>query len=439
MKLFKINISIILLMLTITNSFAQAVVKRTQSEFSVNQNIVVEIESRYTNVEVELTDDDLVTIDAIMQVEGLPEKDVDAYFEKWDFKASMSNNKVSISSFLTDNSDVRLKKSGYYKGYFFDKEKLNIVNSDLENLDENSETNKEAFDLEVYIEKGNAYLEEWERENNENIGRRWYNKTKEERIQLRKLKKEALPKLDNQATVVNKAALKNKSKLPSTNIRALSKRAVINKTLKIKIPRKAKLHIKARYGKLVFSEGITGLNAELSYVLLQASEISGNETLIKGSYSNFEIDKWNNGNLDVVFSGFVLIKEVKNMDLTSNASTVSIDNVTKRIDAKGNFKMLSVDMSSEIEHVNINVEDSKKVWLKLPKAAYNLQYEGVNSKLIHPKKFSLMTIKGNPDKQVIQNTPLKANKRVVKIKALYSVMQIYDIPWENLKIKSLQE
>ena len=453
MKLFKRNIFLILgLVVTITNAYGQVISKSKQLEYQVDQNVSIDLDSKYTNVEFELTDKDVVIVEALLEVEGLFQKEVEAYFNEWNFNSEKSENKIVISSFSNNNTDIDLKKHGYYEGYFLNTEQLNTTKIEIEalkkdmessTLNHNKNYNEESksqgdFDYDTYIEKGNTYIEQWENENNEKVGRRFYNKTKEERILLRKPKKEALPNLDSQPEIVNKATLKGKSKLPSTNVRALStKRAIVQKTLKIKVPRNAILRINVRHGKVVFSEEIKNLEADLYYVLFQANKINGINTSIKGSYSNFEIEQWNNGKLDVVFSDFVLINEVKNMNITSNASTVSIDNITESIDVKGNFKMLSVAVSSKVNYINIDVEDSKKVWVKLPDSIYNLQYEGIESKLIHPEKFSLKTLENNPRKQIINNSPLKNNVPFVKIKSLSSVMQIYDIPWENLRIKSL--
>lgn len=444
MKLFKIYIGVFLLVVALTNSYAQVVTKTQQHEFSVSEGVVVDITSKYTNLEFEFTDDDAVTVEAIMQVEGLTEGEVEAYFKNWNFKANKFGNKVEITSVLQDDQGVGFKKNGYYQGYFLDADELMSAQPEQTNIKVNSESSSTQkkqgeFDFDAYIEKGDAYLEQWERENNEKIGKRWYNKTKEERIKLRQPKKEVLVELDNKQMIVDKIELKKKNKLPSVNVRDLSKRAIINKTLKIKIPRNAKLSINARHGKVVFTETIKNLKAQLSYMLFNASKITGEKTSIHGLYSNFEIDNWDEGALDVMFSDYTLIKEVKQMILTSNASTVSIDNVSQRIDAKGNFKMLSIDTSEEVKTVNVNVEDSKKVWLKLPKKAYNLRYEGVNSKLIHPEKFVLKSNSANPRKQTIESNLLKNNECIVTITSLSSTMQIYDIPWEDLKIKSLKE
>lgn len=433
MKLFRINISIFIIVLSLTSSYSQVITKRQQQEFVITEDLLLDITSKYTNLEFELTSDQVLSLEAILEVEGLTENDVESHFRNWDFKAKKSGNKVVINSVV--QNDTNYKKSGYYEGYFVDTDDLSHLLPERNNRQSKSTSPSTSqkqgeFDYDTYIEQGNAYLQQWEKENNEKIGKRWYDKNREERINMRQAKKESLPNLDNKPTI------KNKKVLPSTNVRDLSKRAIINKTLKIKIPRNAKLNIKARHGMIVFNGDINNLKAELSYVLLKANNISGAETSIKGSYTNFEIDYWKNGNLDILFSDYTLIKEVKNLTLKSTDSTVSIDKVTESIDARGNFKMLSVDTSPEIKYINLDIEDSKEVWLKLPKTKYNLTYEGVNSKLIHPEKFNVQTDKNNSGKQVIESKPLKNNECIVNIKSLYSSMQIYDIPWEDLKVKN---
>lgn len=460
MKLLKTNNYVFFLLgiaLTITNSYGQILTKTKQLEFSVKDGVAIELNSKYTNIELELTDNNTVTIEAVMDIEGLSQKEVDAYFKKWNFKANKQNNKVVISSILVDKSGSNLDKHGYYQGYFLDNTQLETIKTEIEifkNVSSNAnrkkevkhsnkklKENSETFDYDAYIEEGNAYLVKWQKENNEPIGKRWFNKTKEERKSMWKPKKNKQPTKETIESLSSKNNLKatvKKSKLPNKNVRFLSKRAIVNKTLKIKIPRHAHLNIIVRHGKVIISDEITNLNADLSYVLLQANKISGTNTSIKGAYTNFEINHWETGRLDVTFSDFVLIKEATSLNITSNASIVSIDTITEHITAKGNFKMLSVDLSSNIKHANIDIEDSKQVWIKLPNNPFNISYEGINSKLIHPKKFSLKTAQSNSSKQLLENMPLKNKERFIKIKALSSVMQIYDIPWEDLKIKSLE-
>ena len=456
MKLYKINSFALFLLgmaFTLSNSFGQVLTKTKKLEFSVISNATIELHSKYTNIEFELTDNNTVTIEAVMDIEGLSQKEAAAYFKKWELKANKKNNKLIISSILRNSTGTSLDKRGYYNGYFINGVQLDAIKLEKKvslnkaNTGKSLKENTKKFDYAAYIEQGDNYLLKWQKKHNEKIGKRWFNKTKEERILLQKAVKDDKPQKGKKTTAKARKSINSKEKLKArlkknmlskANVRSLPKRAIVNKTLKIKIPRHAYLNITVRHGKVIISDDIVNLKANLNYVLLQANTISGKNTFIKGAYTNFEINNWKAGRLDISFSDFALIKKVESITITSNASLVSIDNVTGNISAKGNFKMLGVDLSSTITYAKIDVEDSKKVWLKLPNSSYNLRYEGVDSKLIHPKKFSLKTVKNNSSKQLLENLPLKNNARFVKIKALASVLQIYDISWDDLEIKSLE-
>ena len=456
MKLYSIKNPLYFLLgivFTITQSYGQVLTKTQQHKFSVKKDVVIALNSTYTNIEFELTDNNTVMIEAVMDIEGLSKTEANAYFKKWAFKASKKQNKLVISSFLDHKTNTNLDKHGYYNGYFIDGVQRDAITLDKKGVSKTKETNftvksskknAKVFDYKAYIEEGDRYLIKFQKENNEPVGKRWFNKTKKERILLQKSVKKKQPNnpiKGAKQSIKSKEGLKaklKKSKLSKANVRSLPKRAIITKTLKIKIPRHAQLTINVRHGKVIFSDDITNLKADLSYVLLEANKISGTRTSIKGAYTNLEVNQWKAGNLDITFSDFVLIKEVASIDITANASLVSIDNITESINATGNFKMLSVELSSEIKQANIDVEDSKVVWIKLPNSPYNLRYEGMDSKLIHPKKFSLKPAKNNSSKQILEHMPHKSNTRFIKIKALSSVMQIYDILWDDLKIKSLK-
>ena len=453
MKQFKTYISIILIFgISVSICFGQKNTIKKQLQFDVSKNTTIELNSSYTNIEFELTDGNSVIIDALMNIEGLTKKDSDKYFKNWNIKAYKEHNKLIINSTLNNKNTTNLNKNGYYNGYFIDKNQLNLIKSEIKNYSQNTklvkktsnstQLNKSVFDYDAYIKEGNNYLIKWQKENNETIGKRWFNKTKKERIALQKARKpntERLAVKKQQTTVNPKQNLKVKIKKNTqlkVNVRALSNRAIINKTLRIKIPKQALLSIKVRHGKVTFSNEIKNLKADLSYVLLNAKNITGSKTYIKSAYSNFEIEKWQSGKLEAAFSDFVLIKEVKNMDVVSNFSTVSIDKVTNYLNAKGSFKMLSVDFSNSFKHAIVNVVDSKKVWLKIPKNEFNLSYSGKDSKLLYPEKYELKSIKDN--EKLIQYFPNKNNKKTIEIKSLSSIMQIYDIDWNNLKVKSLE-
>lgn len=438
MKLFKKHINAILFVLIIgvNTSQGQTYNHTKHQRIAVENYTTIKLDTKYTNIQFEATEENVVIIDAIMSVKGLSKKEADNYFKKWFINTSKKGNTLNIYSSLNSQAN-NINRNGFYNGYFIKETKMDEIKSDIENIKRIYSTkDNTVFDFDLYIKDGDSYLYKWQKENNEPIGKRWFNKTKEERIQLQKSRK---PKKQKKA-IKPKEELKSKHRKvakPISNIRALSSRAIINKTLKIKVPKTVYLNIKARHGKITFSHEVKDLVADLNNVLLTAKMISGSKTKIKGFYMNLEVDEWNSGDLDVKFSEYILIKKAKNINILSEASVVSIDKITNSLNAKGNFKMLSVDLTSSVTNAKISVEDSKQVWIKLPTTKYNLSYTGTNTKLIHPKKFNLMSSKNNQSKQFLKVSPLKNFEKIIEINAVSSIMQIYDVPWENLKIKSL--
>ncbi len=450
--------------LAISGTYAQKLTKSAKQEFMVKAGTVIVLNSKYTNIEFELTDQDKVLVEAVMEIQGASKEELNDYFGKWDFKANRQNNTIHINSVLKSDLSSSMNKNGYYQGYFLDKDQHESIQSDIKNKkkkghslkeknqDSNSNYNEQdySFNNEAYIEKGDAYLNKWEQETGNNAAPRWKNKSKQERIALiEKIKanksnsnsnKKIIPPVLVKENIKTKLKLKvkpEKTVLPEVNVRVFSeKRIAINKTLKIKIPKYAQLQIEVRHGKITFKSSITNLKANLSHVLLEAGTIDGSKTSIKAAYTNFEIETWKSGYLETNFSEFTLIKQVEDMKLISNTSTVAIDLVSKNFEAKGNFKLLDIEIASTIKEVLIDVEDSKKVWIKLPEIDYNLSYKGTDTKLIAPNKFALKTLSKNPKKQSI--TSFKNDKKTITINALASVMQIYDISWDDLKIKSLE-
>ncbi|MDY8134669.1 hypothetical protein [Aquimarina sp. 2201CG5-10] len=467
MKLFKniiISFQLLIFIYTIGVN-GQSFSKSKTHKISVENSTLVEVVSTYTNIEFEQITGNEIKWEAILQIDGLSQKEAEEYFDTWKIETDRKNGKLTISSSPDSKMNTNWQRHGFYEGYFLNETQLSAISDEMnpqpnigkeKNLQNNSsakEENSKKFDQEAYINEGNTYLLKWQKEHNENIGKRWFDKTRSERIAMLKKTKPEKPSKGSKSSKtpkftkeekagisnrIQRAAKLKKDMIPSANIRPLNKRAVIKKILKIGIPKGINLSLNMKHGKVVFSNEIPNIQADLKHVLFKAGKVLGNKTKIKGTFANFEIDHWQSGILDIAFSGFVLIKQADEISVTSNASVVSIDTVTKNIDAFGNFKMLSIDASSSITYAKIDVVDSKKVWIKLPNTPYNISYRGIDSRLIHPDKFSLKTGKDHSE-QVLENTSLKDNGRNIDIKALASVMQIYDTSWEHLKIKSLED
>ena len=158
------------------------------------------------------------------------------------------------------------------------------------------------------------------------------------------------------------------------------------KTIKIKMPKDAKLKMNVRHGELRFSSVIKNLKGNVSYTTFLADHIGGSKTSINVSYSPVMISNWDMGELKLNFVDKAQIKTANSLVLNSNSSNIGIDNVTGNAVIDGSFGDLSIsNIADTFRNLNIILENSDAL-INLPKTDYNLQYKGNRSKLSHPEK-----------------------------------------------------
>jgi len=160
----------------------------------------------------------------------------------------------------------------------------------------------------------------------------------------------------------------------------------VKRTIKIKMPKDAKLKMNVRHGELKLSSVINNLKGNLSYATLIANHIGGSKTSINVSYSPVLITSWDLGELKLNFVDKAQIKTANRLVLNSNSSNISIDNVTGNAVIDGSFGDLSIsNIADTFSNLNIVIENSDAL-INLPKTNYNFQYKGSRSRLTHPKK-----------------------------------------------------
>ena len=166
----------------------------------------------------------------------------------------------------------------------------------------------------------------------------------------------------------------------------------VKKTIKIKMPKDAKLKLNVRHGELKFSSVINNLRGDVSYATLVADHIGGSKTSINVSYSPVLINFWDLGELKLNFVDKAQIKTVNRLVLSSNSSNIGIDTITGNAVIDGSFGDLSIsNIADTFSNLNIILENSDAL-IKLPKIDYNLQYKGNRSRLTHPKKKPTETV-----------------------------------------------
>lgn len=159
----------------------------------------------------------------------------------------------------------------------------------------------------------------------------------------------------------------------------------VKKTIKIKMPKGAKLNLNVRHGELKFSSVINNLKADLSHSTLLATSIDGNDTSINASYSSISVNEWKYGTLTLNYVDHALLKSVDALMLNSNSSNINIDVLNGNSIIDGSFGELTIhNISNTFNNLNIVLENSEAL-VKLPSTDFNLQYKGNRSRLTHPE------------------------------------------------------
>lgn len=170
----------------------------------------------------------------------------------------------------------------------------------------------------------------------------------------------------------------------------------IKKSIKIKMPKSAKLKMNVRHGEVKLAANTRNMNANLSYATLKAATIDGDETSIVAAYSPVAVQKWNYGKLKADYSDKIILNEVNNLQLYVNSSDVTIDHLLKSAYVNNDLGLLTINaVSKNFENLNISVQNGKVV-CQLPTVAYQISVDGNNSKLATPASLVLDRTKNYP-------------------------------------------
>ena len=207
MKIQRFNLMLFTVFAFSLSLLAQKERKNFREEFKVKPDVIIDINTRHTDIEVITWDKNEVVVEAFMKVEGeeIDQKLRDSFYDKWEFEAygnstkvhvkSRSNSFIDISSFDFDspNYDIFHNRSGGQNGFTFvvpdiSIQGLDILDSvdfvmpelpEIPELPELPELNivipdlppmPSKFDYEAY-KKDKSYLDRWKKENEDLIGK----------------------------------------------------------------------------------------------------------------------------------------------------------------------------------------------------------------------------------------------------------------------------
>ncbi|NER12203.1 hypothetical protein GWK08_02000 [Leptobacterium flavescens] len=454
-------------------AIGQTQTKRYTENFKINGDAVIEINTSHTDIEFETWDRNEVAVEAIIEIEGVSKEEAQKYFENWDFEAVGNSSKVSIST-----------KSGFnFRGLNIDTDfvfpqnfKIEIPDIDFEFPEINDiefapmvlelseipplppipfhSFKSFNFDYEAYKKDGDAYLKKWRKEFNKEFdgefkkeleewkkeiekykGEREKRKVElkkrleERKTELAKVKKDRKRHIEEARKKAAEAREKVKEQLKKANVYYFSgdedKNIKIKKTIKIKMPKSAKLKMDVRHGEVKLAQNLKNIKATLSHTRLLADNIDGEYTDIEASYSPVIVQNWNYGRLKVNFVKEVELKNVKSLKLTSNSSDVYIGTIIDNSIINGSFGKLEVSKIGEgFSSLDVSLENTD-ARLVLPKTAYSFYCNGANSDIVYPEFLVVKVTDDYSNKLIKGYSKSKNADKSIYINAKYSdiVMQ----------------
>jgi hypothetical protein len=490
-------IKIILLCFCVGVSAQQKLDKISQS-VNVNDNVTIDLNTSYTNIEIDTWNKDIIEIEAYIESDVLSKEELKKHLENWKVKVEGSKDNMIISS---DSGGL----SWVENSSLFEMQSLEALNDleleladipvmpmiegllesmDLANMpkmpkmpdlpDLPDGINNISFDYERYQEEGEAYMENWSKEYSDKYGEAYANKmeawaksvdsdalTKYEKEMeawgekfgeefgedferdmekwgeefgekfgksmekwgeefgekfgesMEKWGEEFGKQMEEQAKLLEESSEKNEETYRALFESKTSKKLNIKKTIKIKMPKKAKLNLNVRHGELKVSSLINNVKADLNHATFLANSIDGEKTSINASYGSVFVKSWQMGTLKLNFVENAILQDVNGLVLNSNSSNISVDRLSGNSILTGSFGDLVIhNISENFNNINITLDNSNAA-VKLPKVDFNLQYHGKNSRLHHPN---------NADDTSVSSFNLGSlnNNKTIAINAKYS-------------------
>ena len=455
---------------------AQQKLTKLSQSIKVDKDVILNLNTSNCNIEFDTWSKNVVEIEAYIEGEKLSKDELDKALKAWGIDVDATSKEITIST-KGNNAPIawtQNRNGNVNVNAILDELKYNL--SYLPELPEMPEMpkipdmpalpalpegiNNIQFDYEAYKKDGEKYMEKWSKNFEskfgddyakqmeawgEKFGKEWgekyakqyeeWGKRYAERMNSMEERREAMQEqreTQREHLIILREERENeREKIADEREKLADERRVVvkkifddssnsnvKKTIKIKIPKDAKIKVDVKHGELKFISNVDNLNANLSYTKFIANSINGSKTSINASYSPVNIAYWNLGELNLNFVKTAELKNVKRLVLTSNSSNVKIDNVIDNAvinGSIGDLKILKVD--DAFNNLNITLQNSDAI-IALPNVNYNFNYKGTRSRLKHPKKKST-------DNVSTFSTNNSNTKKTIVVNAKYSnvVMQ----------------
>ena len=275
---------------------------KPMQEFKVGSNTKVFVEASYAEIEIVEWNKNKIEIEGIMNIQGLPEKEAKAIFDNWDISAQADSDHITIRSSSSNfgNEYFFINNDKYQGNVIVDMpdvdamvvdiiDSMHFVLPEFENFPDfnfNMEQNFQihgdslAFDYEEF-EKNSEYLKEWQEEHKEEMKKlkaelkenqaEIVREQREIQKEIREIQREAMQEarihareaqieareaqreaqrrvMEDRARMIEKGAKTREYEVQ--RIMRDRQKVKIKKTLRIKMPRNARLELDVDYCKI---------------------------------------------------------------------------------------------------------------------------------------------------------------------------------------------
>lgn len=431
-------------------SNAQKQSKSYNELFKVGNEVILELNTSYADIEFETWDKNEVQIDAIVEIEGISSEEAEKYFKNNPLKIVGNSKNIEVSTqgefswisggHSTNWEDFQIEIPEIPElDFFFDAPPM----PELPDFPEMAPmppmppmppvaAQSLDFDYEAYEKDGEKYLKKWKKDFDKNFTADFkremeaWNTVMKVRTNEMKLRQEQLGEERKKAIEDRQEALKDHQKAikeyqveiqrqQEDNVRNTIDRKIsikrggdsdglnafhglsdaknnnvkVKKTIKIKMPKSAKLKMNVRHGEVKLAENTKNIDATLSYASLVAATIDGDKTHIVSSYSPVTVLQWNYGQLRADYSEKVDLRQVRNLILNATSSEVTIDQLLQSVVAQNDFGALRINaVSKDFTKIDIAIQNGE-LDISLPRAPFEISYTGTASEFSPSPKLQL--------------------------------------------------
>ncbi|MFN2261723.1 MAG: hypothetical protein ABR595_06630 [Psychroflexus sp.] len=421
-----IKFKMLLVLIFVSNLVLAQSTKTYKESFDVDSDVLVKIDLSHTKIKIDTWNKNKVEVKTILKTKNDSEQDLDALFDAWKISALGNSERVEVKDHRSgENVMVFSNVQGPQRPPRPPRPprptkpnqppKPSIIDFD--------------FDYEAFKEDGKAYIEKFKKQLDssdfkENI-LSWqedfaeaYNAESVDSIRAHSKVVREQMKIFRE----NMKSFREHMKLFRDDIKSELKlnndTDGVERVIEIKMPKSAKLEVNLKHSELDITS-VEHIDANLNYSGLQIDDISGEFSKIYLRYSNMNLNTANQLDLKMDYAKDVKLTSVKQLDVDSKMSELSIGTLEEQAIINGSYGKLEIkNIKDDFKLLDIKLSNSD-LKMNLPQSKFQFYAKTSGTQLDLSDNFEV-TMRKSFEHKIYQNSNHQNSNRLVNITADYS-------------------